>query len=148
MNPRIASQWALLLMVMVAVAPLGGCGAADDGLARRAVSGMVTLDGQPLAAGSIEFEPEAGNTGTIVSGGAIIRSGYYEIPRDKGLRPGKYKVLISSSGEAPGAGAFEPPGDRPPPPAEKVPKKYNVATTLSADVKADSPNVFNFDLKK
>jgi hypothetical protein len=147
MNHPIASPWALLLIVVV-VTPVGGCGAADDGLGRRAVSGMVTLDGQPLAAGSIQFEPQSGNTGTIVSGGGVIQSGHYAIPRDKGLRPGTYKVAISSSGEAAGAGAFEPPGERTPPPVEKVPKKYNVATTLSAEVKADSPNVFNFDLKQ
>jgi hypothetical protein len=146
MNPRIAWPWALLLMVEVTL--LGGCGAADDGLGRRAVSGMVTLDGQPLAAGSIQFEPQAGNTGTIVSGGGVILGGLYQIPRDKGLCPGKYKVSISSAGEAQATGAFEPPGNRTPPPPEKVPTKYNVATTLSAEVKGDGPNSFNFDLKK
>jgi hypothetical protein len=145
-NLRIATPWALLLLGLAT--PMGGCGPVDDGLGRREVTGMVTLDGQPLASGSIQFEPQAGNTGTIVSGGGIIQSGHYRIPRDKGLRPGKYKVSVFSSGEAPGGGESEPPGNRTPPPPEKVPAKYNVATTLTAEVKADSPNSFNFDMKK
>jgi hypothetical protein len=146
MNHRIASPWALLLLVMVT--PSGGCGPADDGLGRCSISGMVMLDGQPLASGSIQFEPQAGNTGTILSGGSVIKGGYYQISRDRGLRPGTYKVSISSSGEAPEGSTSEPPGNRTPPPPEKVPAKYNAATTLTAAVKGDGPNVFNFDMKK
>jgi hypothetical protein len=142
----MVSPWAVLLMVVVAA--LHGCAPADDGLGRRETSGTVTLDGQPLATGSIQFEPQVSNTGTLVSGGGIIRGGRYSIPREKGLCPGKYKVSISSAGEAPGGDEFQPPGDRTPPPPEKVPLKYNVATTLTAEVKADVPNIFNFDLKK
>jgi hypothetical protein len=146
MNRPVVLPWALVLMPLVA--PLGGCGAPDDGVGRREVSGMVTLDSQPLATGSIQFQPQAGNTGTIVSGGGVIRSGRYQIPRATGLGPGKYKVSISSSGEPPGGGGSEPPGDRTPPPPEKVPTTYNVVTPLTAEVKADGPNVFDFDLKK
>jgi hypothetical protein len=135
-------------MAVVLVAPWAGCGPRDDGLGRCEVSGTVTLDGQPLDSGVIQFEPQAGNTGTIVSGGGVIRGGQYRIPREQGLRPGTYKVSISSSGEVPGGGGSEPPGNRTPPPPEKVPTKYNAATTLTAAVKAESPNVFNFDMKR
>ena len=49
-----------------------GCGATDS-LSRQAISGTVTLDGQPLAGGAILFEPTTERAGTAV--GATIRQG-------------------------------------------------------------------------
>jgi hypothetical protein len=62
------------------------------------VTGMVRLDGQPLAKGSIRFVPVKGTTGS--GGGNTIHQGKYQIV--KGLTVGKYKVEISGSRIVPG----------------------------------------------
>ena len=49
-----------------------GCGS-SDGLNRQAISGIVTLDGQPISIGAILFEPATQESGTAV--GATIRQG-------------------------------------------------------------------------
>ena len=51
-----ARQGAVVLVSIVAGL---GC-ERDDGLGRRPISGEATLDGRPLAAGSIHFEPGSG----------------------------------------------------------------------------------------
>ncbi|MBX6315425.1 MAG: carboxypeptidase regulatory-like domain-containing protein, partial [Isosphaeraceae bacterium] len=107
----------------VAVA-LGGCGDTGDGLSRQAISGTVTLDGQPLARGTIQFLPISPQQATPAL--VEIKDGTYTIPRDRGLVPGTYKVLISSTAtEAPAPGADELPGQTGPPPKDLIPPQYN-----------------------
>ncbi len=124
---------------------IAGCGG-GDGLPRERVSGMVTLDGQPVADGMIQFLPEgpADPSGAVLSGGATIKGGAYDIPRDTGLIPGTYKVSIyaaSSKGEV----SNDPgPGQRLP--REMIPAKYNQQTTLTAAVEAGGDNHFDFPL--
>src|SRR6187397_3012218 len=86
---------------------LGGCGG-GDGLPRQEVSGQVTLDGQPLADGSIQFQPGETGGGPQVSGGALIERGSYRIGRNEGLVPGPYKVMIFSHGDAQSEAPAEP----------------------------------------
>ncbi len=85
--------WALCgVLLLVMSSP--GCGKHDDPLNRQAISGSVTLDGQPLQQGTISFLPlEKKDT----SGGATITSGKYSVAREQGLAPGKYKVMISAA---------------------------------------------------
>jgi hypothetical protein len=128
---------------------LAACGCSGgDGLPRQEVSGQVTLDGQPLATGSIEFQPEALAGGPAVPGGALIDAGTYRISREQGLVPGTYKVMIFSHGESATPAAPADPGAQGKPPPELIPRTYNVATTLKAEVTKDRANIFNFDLKK
>ncbi len=56
-----------------------GCDS-GDGLNRQAVSGTVTLDGQPLSGGNILFEPATKESGTAV--GATIRAGGLRDPEE------------------------------------------------------------------
>jgi len=130
------------------LAGLCGCGPGDS-LPRQEVSGNVTLDGQPLSDGSIEFQPVATAGGPVVPGGGLIAAGAYRIAREQGLVPGVYKVMIFSHGAGTGttAGSAEP-GAQGAPPPELIPTRYNVATTLKAEVAKDRPNVFNFDIKR
>jgi hypothetical protein len=127
---------------------LGGCGG-GDGLPRQEVLGQVTLNGEPLADGTIQFQPGTITEGPEVSGGALISGGVYRIARNEGLVPGTYKVLIFAHDEAktPAATASDP-GARGGPPAELIPPRYNASTTLTAEISKEKPNVFNFDLKK
>jgi hypothetical protein len=124
---------------------LAGCGD-SDGLAREAISGTVTLDGQPLADGAIQMLPINRTEGT--AGGAIVKDGKYTIEREKGLLPGQYRVVISSSQAGAAAPSDGPPGPVPTSDAPKdpIPAKYNIETTLTADVKSGTPNVFPFEL--
>jgi hypothetical protein len=130
---------------------LAGCGvAASDSLPREGISGEVTLDGQPLDQGAIQFIPASRKEG--VAGGAVIQGGKYSIERGKGLVPGEYRVLISSSqGTPPAADSSD--GGAPGPvkkgdaPKDLVPPQYNAKSTLTAEVKAGSPNALDFALK-
>src|SRR5262249_32721442 len=71
-----------------------GCGGAPDDLPRQPVYGRVRLNGEPLAQGTIQFQPDGGPRAAAISGGALIQDGSYSIPRDQGLVPGHYKVSI------------------------------------------------------
>jgi hypothetical protein len=127
---------------------VAGCGEGSDGLPREAVSGTVTLDGQPLAAGSIQMIPINPMAGQ--PGGAVIKDGKYSIDRAQGLVPGQYNVVISSS-EATGSAA---PASGPPGPVvaseqpkNLIPPEYNTRSALLLEVKTGSPNTFPFELK-
>jgi hypothetical protein len=134
---------------VAALAALAGCGGgvATDDRPRQAISGTVTLDGRPLATGSIQFQPASAQESVVA--GAIITDGKYSIPRDQGLVPGTYSVSISSvesSSPPPG-----PPGPSGPPsqgPQDLVPAKYNTQSTLTVKVEPGNAKPFDFALRK
>lgn len=144
--PRTFASWALVASFAFAT----GCGS-SDGLQRLPIDGTVTLDGQLLEDGRIQFFPDPGNAEPIMGGAAIV-AGSYAIPRSEGLVPGTYVVRISSaSGEekaVEGEGDALMPGLGPIHPIEGIPAKYNTETTLSAQVTADGKNTFDFPLEK
>ena len=81
----------------LALAVLGGCGS-DIGQ----VSGVVTLDDQPLRGGgdvraTVYFQPVSG-TGTTASG-LLDENGQYELSSgsQEGVAPGEYAVTISAT---------------------------------------------------
>ena len=120
-----------------------GCGS-GDGLGRQAISGVVTLDGQPLSDGAILLEPATTPTGMAV--GATIRRGMFAISRDQGPVPGSYRVRIYAS-----SGVQTPPGkgqtDRTRRPmVERLPAVYNTRSELGASVNARGSNRFRFEL--
>ena len=97
-NPRNAYRSPCMILTACIA---GGCGA-GDGLDRRAISGSVTLDGQPLSEGTILLEPVTDRSGTAV--GATIRCGAFAITRVQGPVPGSYRVRIYAS-----SGVQDPP---------------------------------------
>jgi len=133
---RTLSAVAFLLAIVV----LSGC---DSSTRRYAVSGNITFKNSPLKTGTITFYPVS--TGT--QAGEVISDGKYEIPREKGLAPGKYRVSISSpDGETPAA------GDAPPGPGgnfaskERIPPEFNEKSKHEIEVTAAGPNEFNFTI--
>ncbi|MCA8997235.1 MAG: carboxypeptidase regulatory-like domain-containing protein [Planctomycetaceae bacterium] len=118
-----------------------GCGNSDP-LNRQAVSGKITLDGQPLNNGTIEFTPvENGNPS-----GASIQNGEFSIPSEKGLPPGDYIVRISASD--PNEKPVEAPGESHEIAPELIPEEYNVKSALRFHVDANMENVFDLNVEK
>jgi hypothetical protein len=126
------------------VAALLAVGCADKNAnVRGSVTGRVTLDGSPLAKGAITFEPTAGTRGPA-AGGEIV-NGRIDIPVAKGPAIGNNIVRVTApqptGRQVPGGTTGELVDEI----AETVPKRYNTATTLQAEIKKGR-NEINFDL--
>ena len=137
--PRALHSLKFALMICFGV--VVGCGEGDPPLAP--VSGVVTLDGKPLADATVEFVAESG-WGSM---GKTDDSGRYELlyrGREKGATTGQHKVRISTKIEQnpDSANPVVQKGRK-----ESVPAKYNTATTLEAKVEAGEIVELNFDLK-
>jgi hypothetical protein len=134
-------QW-IVVLLGVALGAQAGCGTSNP-LGRKAVSGTVTLDGAPLASGSIEFTPLGGG----VSSGAVIDGGKYEIPAESGLPPGKYRVsIVDNPPAAPLPPGHMPGDDLPPQPKPRVPASWNQNSTHEVEVTEQGPNRFDFSI--
>ena len=126
--------------IIVGLLLLVGCqGAGAD---RQAVKGIVTFKGKPLTQGTIQFDPDPA-TADATMAVTSIQAGQYDFPRASGLKPGMYKVIISSS-TGPKVNEDEPPGESGEVQRELIPPDYNVTTKQRAEVKAGGPNQFDF----
>lgn len=134
---------ALAVLVIVCLAGCGTDRQQGDGLVREAVSGTVTLDGQPLGGASIQFVPIDPNAPGGTSG--EIEKGKFVIEGDRGPVAGSYRVMISSRMGA-AVDASQPPGDAPAPKKDPIPPRYNTKTDLKAEVKAGVANTYEFPL--
>lgn len=114
-----------------AVAATIGCGNSTDG--RVSLSGDVTLAGQPLDRGSIEFHPL--EPSGVLTGG-MVSNGKFDIPAEQGPKPGKYQVRVFASGETLAADPDVPPGPENDTQvsAERVAAKFNVNSELEVEV--------------
>lgn len=132
-------------VLCVSILAAGASGCADGRPKRYAVSGEVTWKGKPLDRGAITLLPADPSLGS--SGGAMIKDGRYDIPGRDGLLPGKYRVLITSAdatNRTPDPDV--PPGPSGPLPKDRINPRYNTQTILTAEVKAEGPNTFRFDV--
>jgi hypothetical protein len=129
-----ARFWNTVLYTSAALAAAGCYG--GDALPRQAVSGSVTMDGQPVAHGVISFYPaQRFIEGNMVVGGAHIENGLFSIPAFAGLIPGKYRVAVYAA-NAIGARRRvdrEPGNDRDVP-EEIIPRRYNSETILRVEI--------------
>jgi hypothetical protein len=119
------------LLACAALLAALGCG----GERTYKVAGTVTLEGKPVAQGSIVFESDSGGPGVFSSG---IVAGKYELQ----AKVGKKKVIISAYRTRPGT-------ENEPQPAidEYIPARYNTKTELVREV-MPADNHFDFALKK
>jgi hypothetical protein len=126
---------------------VGGCDG-GDGLPRQAISGSVTLDGQPLPHGVISiYPPVRAVHGEMVVGGAIIENGHFSVPRALGLVPGKYKVAVHSAA-APREHhrTEEVPGNDDVVPKDSVPTRFNSKTILEIELSDHAIKEMKIDL--
>ena len=141
------SRVSLRFVVLCALVSAIGC-SKSDGLPRKAISGTVKLDGQPLANGNIQFIPTAADaSGMAITASGMIANGSYAIAQEQGPLPGTYKVFITAdSGQL--ADEEADPGAAPKAQTNKdlVPAKYNSNTELEIIVTADGSTTFDFDL--
>lgn len=140
-----AVQPGWLVLGSCLLSALIGCGS-DDGLGRRAVSGTVTLDGTALADGSISFEPVEKST---MSSGAMIAQGKYSITKEKGLPPGKYRVVINAI--KPGTGMTLPEGKFPGeevgvPQQEMIPASWNTKSKQFIEISESGSTEFKHEI--
>lgn len=115
---------------------LVGCSTgADDTPELGKVTGKITLDGQPLTDASVTFEPKSG----APSIGRTDESGVYVLAYGQdhlGAVSGQHTVRVSKYGE-PGS-----PNDT----EDQVPDQFNKNSKLTANVKIEGENTFDFDL--
>lgn len=150
----LRNEFCVLLATGLLLASVIGCGGGDAGPARAAVEGVVTLDGQKLAAGVVKFIPTATgkNVGPAVL--ATVKEGAFQLSRSEGPVVGKHRVEIESTGhygfeiddEAAYAKSFQEKKGQALPP-NPIPEIYNSKSTLTEEVKADGPNKFEFRLQ-
>ena len=127
------------LVVALALISTSACRSKpDDQPDLGKVSGVVTMDGAPLAGVQVSFAPEEGRASQAITDS----EGKYElsyIGKTKGAKVGSHKVYITTYIE-----------DDSDPEAQKtketIPKKYNKETTLTANVEEGS-NTFDFKLE-
>ncbi len=131
-NPLRCRAWAAAALAAVVVA---GCG----GPPRAQVRGKVTVDGKPLANGSIEFFPADGKGQTA---GVAIQNGEYQVETS----PGEMKVSINGTEVVGKQKAYDTP-DSPMIDIVRnaVPARYNAQSELRKTLNA-GPNEVNFDL--
>lgn len=124
---------------------LPGCGGGPDLPPVAEVSGVVTLDGNPLPRGTIQFVPDKSKgTEGATAVGTIGPDGRYTLKTAgvEGAIVGFHKVGVRALQE-------EPEDETAPPPPPLIPPRYfNPDTSgLTAEVKADQDNVIDFPLK-
>lgn len=122
----------LLIASFFWVAVAGGC---NTQVERVAVSGTVTVDGEPVEDGQVAFEPFG--KGKMEFG--YISDGKYSIPKKFGLAPGEYIVRITASratGEKAEQDAFlrEEDGASLEIYEPFIPAKYNTASKLKVEI--------------
>ena len=130
---RVRCSYRVVLILGLIVC-CGGCGGNPD---LATVSGVITLDGSPLADAFVTFTPESNGT---TSFGKTSSDGTYVMlfsDSQKGAFIGSNRVSISTGDiSADSSGGIK----------ELVPQTYNDESNLVADVKSGS-NTFDWELK-
>lgn len=135
------------VVMALALVACAGCNPSPFKLAP--VSGVVSLDGQPLAGGIVNFQPIVVGNGVIAGPGSTARTGsdgrytLSTIRGEPGAVAGKHRVKIYSfnaeTAKRAGSGAA--------PERERVPPRYNYDTTLTFDVPAAGTDKADFSLE-
>jgi len=110
---------------------------------RLAVSGTVNFKGAPLDQGRIEFYPPEGKGNMS---GAVIQNGRFDIPQKTGLAPATYDVRIFSYDTKGAKVPSEMPGEPGEGFKERIARKYNLDSKLTAEVKPGN-TVFQFSVE-
>lgn len=145
-------QWNLqAVSIICGLLLLAGCGGNEgDSPPRAAVKGNVTLDGQPLKKGVVNFVPQGDTEGPMTT--APVEEGNYYLPEESGPIVGTHRVEIESRDlggmalddeqaiqrlKQQGVKRLE---------VVKIPIAYNKRSQLTATIEADTENKYDFQL--
>jgi hypothetical protein len=131
-------------LIVLSLCPLllSGC---SRSAGRQSLEGTVTLDGAPLADGSIVFMPQLG-TKSPTCGGTIAR-GRFSISPAGGAACGTFRVEITAVRNT-GKRVMNPKeGKLVDEILQYIPARYNQHSELTATVTEQGPNRFEFTLK-
>jgi hypothetical protein len=132
-----------LLIALLALSILGCGGAPSDG--KVAISGTVTLKGQPLDRGTITFSSVDASK-QLMTGGQIV-NGQFDIPAKDGLPPGRYRVRISSAAGGAQVAPGEAPGESNTVAEERIPPEWGSQSTQEVEIKpGERRATFKFDI--
>jgi hypothetical protein len=138
-------------LMMLAYAALIGGGTGCSGSRYVPVAGRVTLNGKPLTAARVSFQPDAAGAveGGMGSVGTTDETGRYELKvigtADAGAKVGRHVVTVSKTDIPVKPEDFDKPDARVP--KEVLPARYNTATELSFEVPESGTTDANLDLK-
>ena len=127
---------------MAVLVALVGCGDSQRG----AVSGRITLDGQPVDGGTVNFIPTSDSEGSAVWG--EIKGGLYSLSGGNGSTVGQNRVEIrwpKKTGRRIPMAAPAPPDAMIEQTIEAIPARYNTQSELHVEVQ-QGENTFNFEL--
>jgi hypothetical protein len=131
------------LLLAAAVLLLAGCGPTRDYGPLAEISGSVTIDGKPLASGTLSLvTPATGDLQVFeVTGGRFAGQ----------ARVGERRVEVRSYAplDLPAAGGKDARSDLPGPtefPVNSLPDHLSAYSTLTTTITADGPNDLTFDL--
>jgi hypothetical protein len=140
--------WRWLALSGIGLASVAGCGKPTPyGLA--AVSGVVTLDGQPVPYTQITFMPQASPANPNPGPGSTATcddAGHFELKTvrgESGAVVGPHAVSISATGPPRLTDSDSPTG---PAPKDAFPSRYNTGTELTFEVPADGTTAADFKL--
>ena len=123
---------ALLLVALTFATGCGGSGRVEP--KKVAVTGTVTVDGQPLPDGMVYFKDIAAG----ISDSAEVKNGEFSGQAEAGKRRVEilaYKTEVTQMGDTKTESKVN-----------TLPAKYNTDSTLSEEVKADGANSYKFDV--
>ena len=123
-----------------------GCTRTSDLPPRAAVSGLVSLDGQPLTTGTVQFVPESPNNGVRPTAtGSIAADGRFTLSTDRQAGGGDGAVLGWHQVRVI---AIKPPVKETDPPRSLIPARYGDATKsgLRFEVQPVEQNVIDLVL--
>jgi hypothetical protein len=136
------------LLAGLTLAFAAGCSSEVGG--RYAVSGSIKLHGQAIKDGAIiMFEPLEGQD---TAGNSTTAGGEYSLPKQVGLKPGRYLIRITAGDGKTAVNPVDP--NSPPGPSggtniiskDLVPVDWNLNSKQEINVTKDGPNKFDFNI--